>query len=87
MHGVVDAFGEAVREFLHLVLDALLQSEGVRAGHLIDRQHHGRIFTEECRGRVLQRPQLDARDIAQPHHGPGARIRAHDDVAKLGGIT
>ena len=87
VHAVVDPLGKALRQFLHLVLDALLQIKGIRARHLIDRQHHRRVFAEECRGGVLERSELDAGNIAEPHDRSGAGIRTHHDVAELGGIT
>ena len=73
VHGVGDAAREALRQLLHLVLDALLKIERVRAGHLIDRQNNRRVLAEERRGGILQRAKLDAGDIAQPDGGAGAR--------------
>jgi hypothetical protein len=87
MHGVGDALGEALRQLVHLVLDALLELQRVGAGHLVDGENDGRLLAEETGRGILQCPELDARDIAQPHDRASGRIGAHDDVAELGGIA
>ena len=81
-------FGKALRQLLHLVLDALLQVERVGARHLVDGEHDGRVVAEEGRRRVLQRAELDAGDIAQPHQRRRLpAFGAHDDLAELGRIA
>ena len=66
VHPVGDAFGEPLREFFHLRHDALLQIERVGTRHLKDGKNHRRVFAEKRRGRILQRPKLNPRHIAQP---------------------
>ncbi len=84
---VGDALREALRQLVHLVLDVLLQVEGVGARHLEHRQHHGRILAEH-RGRgILQGAEFDTRDVAHPHDRPASGVGTHDDVAELLGVT
>ncbi len=83
VHRIGDALREARREFLHLVLDALLQFERVRARHLENGEHHRRVLAEESRRRILQRAEFDTRHVLQPQRGTRCRIGAHDDLAEL----
>ena len=50
---------------------------------LVDAEHHRGPIAEEARGGVLQRPEFDPRDIAQPHDGAAGWVGAHHDVAEL----
>jgi hypothetical protein len=87
VHGVGNPLRESLRQLLHLVLHVLLEFESVRARHLIDGEDDRRILAEERGRSVLQRAELDARHVAQPDHGSGGGIGAHDDFPELGRVT
>ena len=83
VHRVFDALGKALRQFLHLDFDALLQLQRVRSGTLKHGHHDARLVAEEGGRRILQRPEFDPRDIAQAHDRSVHGVGAHHDVAEF----
>ena len=79
--GVLQPVGEALRQLVHRRLDLVGGRERVRAGQLEDRERDRRIAIEVGVGGIVDRGELDARDVLDAHH----RVRAllHHDLAEF----
>ena len=73
---------EPLRQIRHRLLDAVGDVERVRAGHLKDADRASGLAVDAARLLVVERAELDARDILQPHHR-AVRVRAHRDGSEF----
>ena len=69
--GVLEPVGEVLGELVHGRLDRLRRRQRVRSRQLEDAERDGGIAIEIGVGRVVERRELDAGDILQPHHRVG----------------
>ena len=82
---VVEPLGKTGLQLGHRVLDALCGRKRVRSGPL-GHQHRDRGLPQlEAVGGVVERAELDPRDVAQPHDA-AVLARFDDDVFKLGWV-
>ena len=82
---VLDARREALRQLRHRLADVVGDVERVRARRLEGGDDRGGLAVERAVLLVVERAELDARDV--PHaHARAVGVLAHDDVAELLGL-
>ena len=79
---VVEVAREARAQLVHLLAHARGDRQRVRAGRLEHRDADAGLAVDAADLLVVQRAELDARDVPQAHDR-AVGVRAHDDVAEL----